>query len=235
MPGKAEAEPILPISIPPPTPQPILSAASRSKLAARRYLPSDPSAGLSEKSKGKQRADVDFNNDVDAEQVEGDIGGEGQARRGRAITIIFSNEDSGKNLDLWIEEGESVGSVKDQVGVITLVPADVQIRHLRPRLLPLQLRLIHSGRLLTDGILLLPWLRALEQRVKRQAAGMTQEVEEVLKDVGLGEEADKSGGQGVRTGVGEDKIWLHCNVGAEIAPKESPGEEVEPEVRTHSA
>ena len=80
---------------------------------------------------------------------------------------------AGGNLELWIEPGESVGSVKDQ------------IRHLRPALSPLSLRLIHAGRLLTDGILLVPWIRSLEERVKRQAGGVGRDVEKVLKEVGL--------------------------------------------------
>ena len=35
---------------------------------------------------------------------------------GRHVTVVFSNESEsgGGNLDLWVEDGESVGSVKDQ-------------------------------------------------------------------------------------------------------------------------
>lgn len=37
--------------------------------------------------------------------------------RGRHVTIIFSNEAevAGGNLEVWVDEGETVGSVKDQV------------------------------------------------------------------------------------------------------------------------
>lgn len=37
--------------------------------------------------------------------------------RGRHVTIIFSNEAevAGGNLEIWVDEGETVGSVKDQV------------------------------------------------------------------------------------------------------------------------
>lgn len=89
-----------------------------------------------------------------------------------------------------------------------------QIRHLRPSLAGLQLRLIHAGRLLTDGILLLPWLRSLEERVRRQAAGVGGDVGEVLREVGLTDEgADKP--------RPPEKVYLHCNVGGPQAAGES--------------
>ena len=87
-----------------------LSSTSRSKLAARRYLPS-------EKAKGKQRAiDHDLEGDLEVESaspVESE-------RTGRNVTIIFSNESDsgGGNLELWVEEGQSVGSVKEQVRMV---------------------------------------------------------------------------------------------------------------------
>ncbi|EIW67658.1 hypothetical protein TREMEDRAFT_33495, partial [Tremella mesenterica DSM 1558] len=113
--------------------------------------------------------------------------------RGRCVTIIFSNEEGGGNLELWVEEGETVASVKDQ------------IRHLRPALAPLSLRLIHAGRLLTDGILLLPWLRSLEERVKRQSNG-----------VGADLDNEEDG-----------KVWLHCNVGPKMEEVKSGVRETE--------
>lgn len=118
----------------------------------------------------------------------------------------------------------------------------MQIRALRPALEGLSLRLIHSGRLLTDGILLLPWLRQLEDRIKRQAAGMGGELENMLKEVGLAEgdttASDGSAKEGEMPGGGkgkgkaassspsaakfpeEAKVYLHCNVGPRIDVKE---------------
>lgn len=93
----------------------------------------------------------------------------------------------------------------------------MKIRHLRSTLTPLSLRLIHSGRLLTDGILLVPWLRSLEERLRRQASTMGADVGSVLKDVGLTEDE----------GVGEERVWLHCIVGARLDEKKS--DEVEEE------
>ncbi len=111
--SQPDTEPLLP----PPVTQ--LSAASRSKLAARRYLPS-------EKAKGKQRAltidpepalESGYDGDLDL----GTSSSLGTGRTGRNVTIIFSNESEsgGGNLELWVEEGESVGSVKEQVSSIS--------------------------------------------------------------------------------------------------------------------
>ena len=104
-----------------------------------------------------------------------------------------------------------------------------QIRHLRPVLAPLSLRMIHAGRLLTDGILLLPWLRSLEERVRRQAAGVGGDVESVLKDVGLAEDEPRPGGPDAASGNGKgmgkgragERVWLHCNVGGRADDKAS--------------
>ncbi|WWD18638.1 hypothetical protein CI109_103091 [Kwoniella shandongensis] len=238
-----ESDPLLPLSISasgqPSTPT---GPASR-RLQARRYI--SPHGGVSSlpqiqpsshKGKGKARAISEHDDDEEMAEESGssssDEGGDtqspsksragtqgkGRAKEGlgsgsgvgagtggRLVTIIFGNESdaSGRNLDIWVEEGENVGSVKEQ------------IRHLRPALSSLNLRLIHSGRLLTDGILLIPWLRSLEERVRRQAAGVGGEMESVLKDVGLGEE-DDDGAQKEsrkREGSGQERVWLHCIVG----------------------
>lgn len=123
----------------------------------------------------------------------------------------------------------------------------MQIRHLHPPLANRQLRLIHSGRLLTDGVLLLPWLRSLEERVRRQAKGMGGDVEEVLREVGVGldgvadpahgrrhgDSASRGGGGGKHDGAvgqegegGEAKVFLHCTVGGVVGEKKvEQGEE----------
>ncbi|OCF35126.1 hypothetical protein I316_03167 [Kwoniella heveanensis BCC8398] len=246
-PNASENEPLLPtstlnpiqssLSISAPTSASASSSTpSRSRLSTRRYthLSSSP---ITTKDKGKGRAFPSDNDNDDTVDLEagpdpssslatgspdsGDPGTDSQKgnsnrghgkkskeERGRHVTIIFSNEseNTGGNLEIWVEGGESVGSVKDQ------------IRTLRPALQPLNLRLIHSGRLLTDGILLLPWLRSLEERVKRQAAGVGGEVEKVLKDVGLAEDDsdDDDGdadGNNNRSKKEKERVWLHCIVG----------------------
>lgn len=95
------------------------------------------------------------------------------------------------------------------------------------------LKLIHAGRLLTDGILLLPWLRSLEERVRRQASGMGGDVEEVLKDVGLAEgdeeDHDVRDTDGKREGKRKEeaKVFLHCTVGGKEGEVEKRDEEDE--------
>ena len=89
--------------------------------------------------------------------------------------------------------------------------------------------MIHSGRLLTDGILLLGWLRSLEERVKRQTGGVGRDVESVLKDVGLAEEEDGEEGEMAGSGhfttaakkEGAGRVWLHCVVGGKTEEPES--------------
>ncbi|GMK55149.1 hypothetical protein CspeluHIS016_0202050 [Cutaneotrichosporon spelunceum] len=198
-PELSENEPLLP--------PPAMGPASRSKLHARRYLPSD-------KAKGKQRATTPAASDDDA--AEASTVRTPAASRvpdpGRPVTVIFSNESSG-NLEVWVEEGESVARVKDK------------IRHLRPGLAGHQLRLIHAGRLLTDGILLLPWLRSLEERVRRQAG---VGVGDVLREVGrglAGDEEEQREQQQAREP--RERVYLHCNVGGLLGA--AAPSEVEPE------
>ena len=87
----AESEPLLPSPVTQPGPS--SPTTLRSKLARR---------PLSEKSKGKQR------------QESTDDGEQPPQIKGRHVTVIFSGEDS-ENLELWVENDESVGGVKEQV------------------------------------------------------------------------------------------------------------------------
>jgi hypothetical protein len=82
----------------------------------------------------------------------------------------------------------------------------MQIISSLPDLKDRRLRLIHSGRLLTDGTLLHEWLKTLEERQERA----TSRSQEVLKEDHL-------------------VTWLHCSVGPKIEPGES--EEETPLVR----
>lgn len=110
----SENEPLLP-------PSAHMAPASRSKLHARRYLPEPQS----DKARGKQRAVDDESDDDDASPSA--TGGKGKERaapvdQGRPVTVIFSNEsEAGGNLEVWVEDGESVGKVKDKVGTLVNV------------------------------------------------------------------------------------------------------------------
>lgn len=97
---------------------------------------------------------------------------------------------------------------------------------MRPNVSGLQLRLIYAGRLLTDGILLLPWLRSLEERVRRQAAGVGGDVGEVLREVGLADEEPRQSEDRARANVME-KVYLHCNVGGPLSPTREDSEPAE--------
>lgn len=202
-----ESQPLLP-------PSSELMPASRSKLQARRYISTSPETGaaalppLSDKAKGKQRAEPE---PVDEPH-----------EHGCSVTVIFSNEESaGGNLDVWVEDTESVASVKDK------------IRALRPNVAENQLRLIYAGRLLTDGVLLVPWLRSLDERVRRQAGGVGSEVSDVIREVGqVGRELAGTEGDEERPAPPtptKRKVYLHCNVGGPIGAAATPSEEAEPE------
>ena len=82
---------------------------------------------------------------------------------------------------------------------------------------------------MTDGVLLVAWMRSLEERVKRQAGTMGSDVGNVLKDVGLAEEEEEGTGSKDKGGA---RIWLHCVVGAKV---EERTEEREEEVRACDA
>ena len=136
MPNPTNRDESLPLLSPTPSsssgPQPTLSPASRSKLGARRHISLPPT---SEKSKGKQRAlEPGLNGEVDLEaqnlmaepgEIDGDTHGDGasgvrkKVEKGRRVTVIFSNEGKEGNLELWVEPGETVGSVKDQVSLLS--------------------------------------------------------------------------------------------------------------------
>lgn len=96
---------------------------------------------LSEKAKGKRpvRGDslntvssgssgsIEEDDDFDAATIRAGstetvyAGGQVRAkqRKGRNVTVMFANagEGEGGNLELWVEDGENVASVKDQVSI----------------------------------------------------------------------------------------------------------------------
>lgn len=121
MPSPVNREESLPLLSPNASPSgsaPLLSPVSRSKLGARRHL--------TDKAKGKQRAvepDLEAQHPLTDPRDQYDDTGERERKvkveKGRRVTIIFSNEGKEGNLELWVEPGETVGSVKDQVSFHT--------------------------------------------------------------------------------------------------------------------
>lgn len=119
--------------------------------------------------------------------------------RKRQVTIIFSNTHH-PNLPLSITPTTSISQLKSLVR--SSLPGELEGRNLR---------LIHSGRMLSDGVRIVPWVEAMEERVRRQAEGAVEGVVREVKGRGHGggledggeEEADRE----------KEMIWIHCIVG----------------------
>lgn len=103
------------------------------------------------------------------------------------------------------------------------------MRSLRPSLHSHPLKFIHSGRLLTDGILLLPYVRTLEGRHRQARSGLgLSEVAGAFLDQavdidgtigGPGSSGSERSSRETGMGMGvseEEKVWLHCVVGAKV-------------------
>jgi hypothetical protein len=147
---------------------------------------------LSEKAKGKQRA------------TEPPV--EPEPDLSRDLVIRFT--EGIPDLVLKISEKDAIRNVKSNVcrSLIQLlfflvIDLLVQIRKARPQLTDRRLRLIHSGRLLTDGTLLYSWITTLEERQRRATSDEANEMQQPSNIT----------------------TWLHCSVG----PKVEHGEESE--------
>lgn len=118
---------------------------------------------LSEKAKGKQRAvDPEINGPPDS----------------RDLTIRFT--EGIPDLILHVVEKDTVRDVKSKIAIES------------PQLCGRRLRLIHAGRLLTDGIRLHPWLTALEEK-QRRVTPTSEEPHAPVQSSMI--------------------TWLHCSVG----------------------
>ncbi|EKM52060.1 uncharacterized protein PHACADRAFT_102061 [Phanerochaete carnosa HHB-10118-sp] len=137
---------------------------------------------LSEKAKGKQRAGP----------IQEDDAGEGSAKT-KPLVIRFT--EGIEDLSLLVEQDDAVRDMKRK------------IRDARPSLTDRRLRLIHLGRLLTDGTNLYSWLESLEERQRKAL--------------------ESSEGQDQTASPSIPTTWLHCSVG----PKLEPGEEEETKVQ----
>jgi len=131
---------------------------------------------LSEKAKGKLRA-------PDAPDT--GRGSSSTQPPSRDLTIRFT--EGGSDLIVHVVEKDTVRDVKQK------------IRGARPELQKRRLRLIHSGRLLTDGTFIYSWLISLED--KQRKAVKEAAAEEVPS-------------------VGQTLTWLHCSVGPELTQEE---------------
>ncbi len=150
---------------------------------------------LSEKAKGKRRA-IDLL--VPAGAPEASTSHEVTVRH---LVIRFT--EGLPDLQLTIGKQDTVKDVKTIVRTpytsIYLHPGMTmwQIRNARADLEDRKLRLIYSGRLLTDGIPLFSWLDTHEGRQKKVASSVDDEAQEARI-------------------AAATTTWLHCSVGAKV-------------------
>ncbi|KAI9508420.1 DUF2407 C-terminal domain-containing protein [Russula earlei] len=145
---------------------------------------------LSEKAKGKQRA-------VPIPENAPDSGGTVPSRE---WMVRFT--EGVEDLRLHVTELDTVCDVKGK------------IREARPQLHRRRLRLVHAGRLLTDGTLLASWLGALEERQQRAATKGKGEADASM----LPANASPS------TAAAATAPWLNCSVGPPLSEGEEDGE-----------
>ncbi|KZP23272.1 hypothetical protein FIBSPDRAFT_919127 [Athelia psychrophila] len=136
---------------------------------------------LSEKAKGKQRA-VEFH-------ALSTVPAQAAPSEPPSLGLVIRFTEGIPDLTCNVLEKDSIRDVK------------TRIKGARPELQDRRLRLIHAGRLLTDGTLLYSWITTLEERQRRATD--------------KGETAESAS-------VGT--TWLHCSVGPKIEEGED-GEE----------
>ncbi|KAI0304250.1 DUF2407 C-terminal domain-containing protein [Multifurca ochricompacta] len=142
---------------------------------------------LSEKAKGKQRANL-IPEDTAAEH--------GSLTPKRELMVRFT--EGVQDLVLRVAGQDTVRDVK------------VKIREARPQLQFRRLRLIHAGRLLTDGTQLASWLNTLEERQQRAATkSKDDDPDPFLLPITPTSPATPG-----------SIPWLHCSVGAQLAEGE---------------
>ncbi|GAA5877416.1 hypothetical protein JCM16303_003324 [Sporobolomyces ruberrimus] len=187
------------------------------------------STTYSSNSKGKSRAKYqDEGQDIDASMT-----------KGCTFCIRFTDGTTEDILDMYVTERETVRDVKKRLRLIR--PNSLQDEEGRPR----RLRLIQLGRMLVDGVFLVPYTLQLASNRKKLeqsmedggGGGIVDRVGSLVKDaVGNrkksfeGQEDDQSGlerGEAKgkdreNNGLSEaaEQIWLHCSVGDVIEDEE---------------
>ncbi|KAG9019272.1 hypothetical protein FRB90_004541 [Tulasnella sp. 427] len=180
------------------------------------HADSPPRRPLSEKAKGKQRA-VEIE-DEDTPGAASSSSQRPQSPATRSVTIRFT--EGVKDLTLDISERDTVREVKSKASSYLHTKLLVfqrpnalhvrQIRLMRPSLEKRRLRLIHSGRLLTDGTFLFSWIASLEEHQRR--ANIDTGASRPSTDSAVGD--DPTGSHR------PEPIWLHCSIGPEIQEEE---------------
>ncbi|KAF9460747.1 DUF2407 C-terminal domain-containing protein [Collybia nuda] len=152
---------------------------------------------LSDKAKGKQRA-------VELPPPPVEATSPVQSLPGPSRDLVIRFTEGISDLVVSVNQQDTVRDVKKK------------IRDTRIQLKDRRLRLIHSGRLLTDGTFLYSWLTSLEERQKRATPNDEQGAQNVPSPSPLQSPA---------------MTWMHCSVG----PKLEIGEEESDEGKTQTA
>ncbi|KAF8198038.1 DUF2407 C-terminal domain-containing protein [Pholiota molesta] len=147
---------------------------------------------LSEKAKGKQRA-IDPFLDVSATHSAAAAAAPAPEETSRELVVRFT--EGAPDLTITVHKRDSVRDVKKH------------IRDARPELHNRRLRLIHSGRLLTDGTFLFSWLTVLEERQQRANAPDA-------------ETPSTATAAPTAPAKASNTTWIHCSVGPAMDPSE---------------
>ncbi|KAK7045683.1 hypothetical protein VNI00_007516 [Paramarasmius palmivorus] len=152
---------------------------------------------LSEKAKGKQRA-------IDPESIAGPSSSSSHSQPIANIpqSLVIRFTEDVPDLEISVTEKDTIRDLKNT------------IRRERPELKNRRLRLIHSGRLLTNGTFIYLWLKKLDERQRRATS-----------DEGKG-----NGGVDASVTPSTIATWLHCSVGREIEQneEEEDGSQIQP-------
>ncbi|CAE6483014.1 unnamed protein product [Rhizoctonia solani] len=156
---------------------------------------------LSDKAKGKQRATNDENTEPEQR---------------RPITIRFTEREP--DLLLGVSPRDTVRDVK------------ALIRSLRPSLERRRLRLVHAGRLLTDGTRLVPWLEALESHSRKSNANNTPVRSPVASPTSGNFPSRKSVSSIQEQDPEPADVWIHCSIGTEGDDIDGDDKQQEPQI-----
>ncbi|GAA5903852.1 Dsc3p [Sporobolomyces salmoneus] len=161
--------------------------------------------------------------------------------KGLNFCVRFTDGTTEDIVDMYVTERETVRDVKKRLRMIR--PNSLQDEEQRPR----RLRLIQLGRMLVDGVFLVPYtLQLASNRKKLEQAtnereGIVEKVGSFVKDAvgrdgaedeesrlekgelfdrkGKGKEKESNG-----TEQAEEQIWLHCSIGDVIEDEEVTNE-----------
>ncbi|GAA5966808.1 hypothetical protein JCM21900_006096 [Sporobolomyces salmonicolor] len=238
-------------SLPPPVrlsspdglPLPASAGPSSSSSSSFFYPPPPPRPStLGASRKGKARA-IEAVDDAVGPTARGGAALE-DGPTGMSFSVRFTDGSTEDVLDLWVGERETVRDVKRRLRLlrpVSLFDAD------KPR----RLRVIQLGRLLPDGVFLVPYtVQLLSRRARLVQEGQAQAIKGGLEAVGrgIGKVVEVVAGEGERGGeerrekgkgkaregraaaeTEEDaRVWLHCSVGEAMDDDEVEGEDAQP-------